>query len=160
MATASAANAAAAAGGATLVGNGQVSNTNINLDLPGAAATQGQRYSTATSQLNNLLNQASTSTGPQEISYALVANANGDYPVAAGGNPVYLNQGDVWKYGTTGDPNGRYPQSYLDNIGSTGVTMVPTGTGTYYQTLVQEKTNLIFYFITNGSLPPGNLIFK
>jgi hypothetical protein len=78
-----------------LLGNGQVSNTNVNPDFPGAATTQGQNYSTATTQLNNLLNQASTRTGPQEISYALVANANGDYRNAAGGSPVYLNQGDV-----------------------------------------------------------------
>lgn len=70
---------------------------------------------------------------------------------------VQLNEGEVWKYGTTMDPAGRYSASALATL---GLNMEIQATGTASQVLVQEKIMLIQYAIENGSLPPGNNIFK
>ncbi len=55
--------------------------------------------------------------------YALRASETGLYPVMKRGyaDPVdwvELQKGEVWKYGTTKNPNTRYSQTELDNTGS------------------------------------------
>lgn len=46
----------------------------------------------------------------------------GDYPVMTAGSSIStgtmsLNAGDVWKYGETSSPEGRYSKTELDEIG-------------------------------------------
>ena len=68
-----------------------------------------------------------------------------------------LKAGDVWKYGTTIDPGGRYPASALKIF---NLEYEVQARGNHMTVLVAEKVQLIDYAITHGSLPPGNRIFK
>ena len=118
-------------------------------------AVTGQQLDNAWSQLNRLLEKSPT-TGPVESQYALVATVSGPYPSVRGGI-VTLTAGDVWKFGTTVDVGGRYSQSALVGL---NLKMVEQTRGTANHVLVQEKVMLIQHAILNGSLPPGNRIFK
>jgi hypothetical protein len=115
----------------------------------------GAAIDRAWGQLDTLIRNA-TSTGPGAYQYALIANSDGPYPDVRNGT-AYLNAGDVWKYGTTVDPSNRYSASYLSTL---GVSMQIQATETTSQVLVQEKLMLMQYAVSNGSLPPGNKIFK
>ena len=95
------------------------------------------------------------SLGPQGFQYALTATRSGDYPNVRGGT-TYLNAGDVWKYGETTSPN-RYSQNYLN---SAGLTMQRQFFGNQMQIKIQEKFMIYGYFFINGTLPPGNSIFR
>lgn len=68
-----------------------------------------------------------------------------------------MNAGDFWKYGISIDPAGRYPAQALSTL---GLRMDIQATGTLPQVYVSEKIQLINYAVSNGSLPPGNRIFK
>ena len=118
-------------------------------------AVVGAAIANAWEQLDNLIAKA-TVAGPQAVQYALVAERAGLYPTVRG-ELVQLNAGDVWKYGISTDPAGRYPAQAL---GVLGLRMDIQATGTLPQVYVAEKAQLIYYFISNGSLPPGNRIFK
>lgn len=120
-----------------------------------AGAVTGEAIDRAWAQLQGLIAKATTS-GPLEYQYALVAEVSGMYPDVRNGL-AYLNAGDVWKYGTTITPGGRYP---LAALGAFSLRMDIQSTGTHYQVLAQEKIQLINYAINNGTLPPGNRIFK
>ena len=109
----------------------------------------------AWSQLDKLISKQNQS-GPDAIQYALLATRNALYPTVRG-DLVFLNRGDVWKYGTTIDPAGRYSSSALSGM---NLVMQPQSTGSVSQVLVQEKIQLINHFFQNGELPPGNRIFK
>lgn len=91
--------------------------------------------------------------------YTLRAFSSGDYPQYIWGleivNWIHLNAGDIWKIGTTINPENRYPTSYH----------LYTGQGLYYQTeargnpeviLLAEKMALLRYMAVHGQLPPGN----
>jgi hypothetical protein len=120
-------------------------------------AIAGQQLDIAWTQLNNLLEKSASNTaGPIEVQYALLATVTGPYPDVRGGIAT-LNAGDVWKYGTTVDPAGRYPLSSLNGL---NLKFVEQTAGTRYQVLAQEKLKLIQHAIQNGNLPPGNRIFK
>jgi RHS repeat-associated protein len=120
-------------------------------------AVTGQQLDVTWTQFSRLLEKAANNTtGPTEIQYALVATVAGPYPDVRGGVTT-LNVGDVWKYGTAVDPNGRYPLSSLKGL---NLKMIEQTTGTRYQVLVREKIMLIQHAIQNGELPPGNRIFK
>ena len=93
--------------------------------------------------------------GPQGFQYALTATRSGDYPNVRGGT-TNLNAGEVWKYGETTSPN-RYSQNYLDSM---GLTMQQQFFGNQMQIKIQEKFMIYGYFFTNGTLPPGNSIFR
>jgi len=96
--------------------------------------------------------------GPQEYQYALVAQRDGLFPnVRTPGIDMWLNAGDVWKIGTSVDPDHRYSQSYIKSL---NLQMVPETTGSSFQVLVQEKIRLLGYMLTNLNLPPGNKILK
>jgi RHS repeat-associated protein len=109
----------------------------------------------AWTQLLNLINKVDEN-GQQEVQYALVAERTTLYPTVRG-ETILLEKGDVWKYGTTIDPAGRYSQSALATL---GLRMEVQATGTNSQVLVAEKLQLIQYFLSNADLPPGNKIFK
>jgi hypothetical protein len=68
-----------------------------------------------------------------------------------------MNAGEVWKYGITIDPTGRYPAQALSTL---GLVMEIQARGTLPQVYVAEKVQLIDYATTHGALPPGNRIFK
>ena len=110
---------------------------------------------TAQKQLGRLLNKTDSGV-PDEYQYALVANSSGMYPSVRGGM-VHLDKGDVWKYGTTYDPAGRYS---ITTLAALNVSMQTQMRGSYISTLIAEKTQLIFYAMMNGTLPPGNSRFK
>ncbi|MEO9872989.1 DUF6443 domain-containing protein [Ekhidna sp.] len=96
--------------------------------------------------------------GPPGFQYSLRATVPGYYPDVRTG-VKWLDTGEVWKYGETTQGMTRYSQSYLDGIGA-GVTMVPEFFGTQVEIKVAEKTKIYGYYFRNGTLPPGNKIFR
>ncbi len=114
-----------------------------------------ERLDKAWAQLDTLIVK-STRAGRMEYQYALVAARDGLYPDVRSG-VIALKAGDVWKYGTTVDPNTRYAVNTLQAL---SLQMVPQTSGTAYQVLAQEKIMLIGYAQLHGDLPPGNKIFK
>jgi hypothetical protein len=120
-----------------------------------AGALTADAIANAWDQLDNLLTNAANA-GPQAVQYALVAQRAGLYPTV-GGNLVQMNAGDVWKYGISTDPAGRYPAQALSTL---GLRMDIQATGTLPQMYVAEKIQLINHAVSNGALPPGNRIFK
>ncbi|MFN9676771.1 MAG: hypothetical protein ACK58C_04055 [Betaproteobacteria bacterium] len=85
-----------------------------------------------------------------------MAERAGLYPTVRG-DLVQMNAGDVWKYGMSTDPAGRYTAQAL---GTLGLRLDIQATGTRPQMYVAEKIQLINYAVSNGSLPPGTRIFK
>jgi len=120
-----------------------------------AGAVTADAIANAWDQLDTLLTRAANA-GPQAVQYALVAERAGLYPTV-GGDLVHLDAGEVWKYGISTDPAGRYPAPALSVL---GLRMDIQTTGTLPQVYVAEKMQLINYAVTNGALPPGNRIFK
>ncbi|QNH16232.1 RHS Repeat protein [Xanthomonas sp. SS] len=95
--------------------------------------------------------------------YALRAKADGWYPVMTRGSKsptsqVWLSEGEVWKFGTTQNPNKRYPKQYLQGIGTGGVDMVKEFDGTRSQALMLEQMKIDNFHFQNGQLPPGNKV--
>ena len=122
--------------GGCVVANGTI----VGAGITGGAvigAVAGQRLDNAWTQLSGLMAKA-TAAGPLEYQYALIAQRDGVYPDVRNGL-AQLKAGDVWKYGTTNDPNSRYPQN---SIGTLNLRMEIQSTGTRYQTLVAEKLKL------------------
>lgn len=102
--------------------------------------------------------------GPSGYQYALTANVSGQYPVYSSGSSAptgstHLNAGDVWKFGET-TSTGRYTDGYKSSIGTGGVTEVPQVYGNQRQIKMAEKAAIYGYFFQNGTLPPGNKIFR
>lgn len=96
--------------------------------------------------------------------YALRAAEDGFYPVMKRGfsNPqelVWLNKGDVWKFGTTKNPLTRYSQSFLDNTGE-GLRYTTEFSGTFKQATALERMKILNFGRQNGFLPAGNKIVK
>jgi hypothetical protein len=94
-------------------------------------------------------------TEPPGTQYALTAKTSGHYPNVRGGT-TYLNAGDVWKYGETTSSD-RYSDKYLRSM---GLNFSPQFFGNQMEIKVQEKVMIYGYFFGNGSLPPGNSIFR
>jgi len=103
-------------------------------------------------EIDGILKRAA---GPQGFQYALIATRAGYYINVRGGT-MYLNKGDVWKYGET-TSEGLYSRTYLESV---GLEMLPSIIGNQVQIKVQEKIMIYGYFFTNGTLPPGNRIFR
>lgn len=95
--------------------------------------------------------------GRMEFQYAIVADFAGYYPDLRNGGQRWLNVGDVYKYGTSADPDNRYPDSYFRGG---ALSMRIEYVGPHYATLAMEKHKLIVYAITHADLPAGNRIFK
>jgi RHS repeat-associated protein len=97
--------------------------------------------------------------------YALRVNQTGFYPVMKRGYKqaqelVWLEKGDVWKFGTTMNPFKRYSQRYLDEVGEYGVSYVKEFEGTLKQVRLLEKMKILNHRIHSGLLPAGNKIVK
>jgi hypothetical protein len=73
-----------------------------------------------------------------------------------------MNLGEVWKYGETINPGIRYsveqPATGMLNDGT--LEMIRLNRDPQYQMKAYEKGLLLDYFITNGTLPPGNRIYR
>lgn len=126
--------------------------------IAGGAAAGGitaDKLATAWDQLERLYDRA-TEGGEETSVYALRASTSGSYPTVRGGM-VYLNEGDVWKYGITNDTFERYSLSTLNSL---SLNMDVLYTGSRSQAYVAEKVKLIEYVYEKKSLPPGNKIFK
>ena len=95
------------------------------------------------------------SSGPEGKQYALIATADGWYENVRGG-VVFLNKGDVWKYGETTRED-RYSAKELDDKCLYQKTEF---VGTQQQAKRQEKVKIYRYFFRHGTLPPGNRIFR
>ncbi len=94
--------------------------------------------------------------------YALKAVEPGFYPVMTRGfsEPqagVWLEAGEVWKYGTTRNPGTRYSQSFLDDWSLRYETEFA---GSLEDALLNEKGSILGYVVDNGALPPGNKIVR
>jgi hypothetical protein len=71
---------------------------------------------------------------------------------------MFLQPGEVWKYGETTQINGgRYSQKFLT---AANLSMRREFFGNMIQIKIEEKRKLYGYFIRNGTLPPGNKIFR
>lgn len=107
--------------------------------------------------------QAASSTAIQFEQYALTARRSGLYPVMERGSKVpvgtvFLNKGDVWKYGQTMNPKSRYSQSFLDNTGK-GLNFDSQFKTTSFKSVIQrEYFKIVDYEARFGFLPPGNKI--
>lgn len=102
--------------------------------------------------------------GTQVEQYALRAAEDGFYPVMKRGfkDPkelVWLNKGDVWKFGTTKNPSTRYSQGFLDNTGA-GLRYSTEFTGTLQQARILEKMKILNFKLQNSVLPAGNKMVK
>ncbi|SHI71160.1 RHS repeat-associated core domain-containing protein [Flavobacterium terrae] len=97
--------------------------------------------------------------GPKGFLYELRVNRSGEY-LDVRGNKVHLNSGDIWKYGETTSGETRYSRSELQAMVPGGVRMFPIFTGNQVEIKIQEKIMIYGYFFTNGTLPPGNRIFR
>ncbi|WP_288280153.1 hypothetical protein [uncultured Prevotella sp.] len=89
--------------------------------------------------------------------YELRAKREGDYKNVRTNQIVHLKEGEVWKIGETTKGSARYSQSSYEFI---YFQMKPVFYGTKTEILVEEKTRLLNYYLHNGSLPPGNRIFR
>jgi RHS repeat-associated protein len=96
--------------------------------------------------------------GPDGWQYTLRATVDGMYPNVRTGKPVFLHAGQIWKIGET-TSDARYSQKDLGLIGK-GVKQYNEVPGNQMQIKFAEKFKLYNYFRANGSLPPGNSIFR
>ena len=99
--------------------------------------------------------------GPQGVQYSLRATVAGNYVCfTCSTGTMNLNVGDVWKYGETTDPAGRYTDSELRTMGGLPVRQFNEVSGNQVEIKVAEKVKIYGYFATHGHLPPGNKIFR
>lgn len=92
------------------------------------------------------------------VVYALIAENDGYYicHTCSSGN-IYLEKGEVWKYGETTNFLSRYTPNQLI---SWGVSISYLKTGNQLQTKIWEKELIYGYYFEKGHLPPGNKIFR
>ncbi len=93
---------AAAAGNAAAAAGGQVD-----------PETGNRRLARAGLALDRLIDKSVGYGGPEEYQYRLVATADGVYSDVRGGE-VSLKAGEIWKIGTSLDPDSRYSSRVLD----------------------------------------------
>jgi RHS repeat-associated protein len=98
--------------------------------------------------------------GPQGEVYSLRATRSGEYPNVRGGT-THLEAGEVYRYGETttqpDQPDARWPQKALE---ATGLEYQTEYRGSQTMAKVVEKLRIYGHVLENGSLPPGNKIFR
>lgn len=97
-----------------------------------------------------------TLSNKQGFVYQLQATKDGYYNDVRGGK-VYLNTGDVWKYGQTVNGSKRYSRAELSRKDLTRINIFY---GNQMEILIQEKIMIYGYVFEHGKLPPGNKIFR
>jgi hypothetical protein len=98
----------------------------------------------------------------EHIQYTLRATVSGDYPIYVWGIKIpvgwkHLEAGEIWKIGTTINPQKRYTQKFLSD---NNLRMVEEFAGPYQAVLFMERMKLLNYIVGNGDLPPGNKELK
>jgi hypothetical protein len=117
-------------------------------------------------QLANLLERAKNVGGPEGIVYALTAMQSMGYPVVSSFTHIdgvtLMNPGEVWKYGETINPGSTYSydQPAASMLQSVMFDMLELRRGRQMEMKAYEKLFLLEYFKRNGTLPPGNSIFR
>jgi len=101
-------------------------------------------------------------SGASVEQYSLRARQDGFYPVMKRGfaepqGGIWLEQGDVWKFGTTKNPTARYTNKFLEEW---DLRYQTESSGTLSESLQAEKQQILNYQQQNGVLPPGNKIVK
>ncbi len=96
--------------------------------------------------------------------YSLRAAKNGYYPVMRRGfstpqGSIFLNKGDVWKYGITKNPTTRYTQNFLRNTGA-GFLYTTEASGTRIGMRSMETGKILNFKAEFGRLPAGNKIVR
>lgn len=87
---------------------------------------------------------------------SLRATVDGYYTDVRNGT-IWLNAGDVWKYGETINGANRYSDKELRE---NHLQFVEEYYGNQYQCKAVEKAKILNYFKDNWTLPPGNKIFR
>jgi len=91
--------------------------------------------------------------------YVLEDSEDGDFDIMERGRKepldekVTLKKGDIWKYGTTVNPERRYTQKWLREK---KLTKRRQSTGTKEEVLRKENKKINAYLKKYGVLPPGN----
>ncbi|MGB2750838.1 MAG: RHS repeat-associated core domain-containing protein [Pyrinomonadaceae bacterium] len=106
---------------------------------------------------------AAAGTSLQYEQYALTARNSGYYPVMQRGfkdpvGTVFLNKGDVWKFGETMNPGSRYSGAFLKNTGAGLKFESQFSTPSLNMALRVELQKITQYENRFGQLPPGNKI--
>jgi hypothetical protein len=96
--------------------------------------------------------------------YSLRAATSDFYPAVKWGTSsreiVWMEEGEVWKFGTTTRPLTRYSADFLKNTGG-GLKYSPEFTGTTdAQVKTLEKMKITNYKLQNQALPPGNKMIR
>jgi hypothetical protein len=98
--------------------------------------------------------------------YTLRAVDSGFYPVMTRGSSsptgiIWLEKGDVWKFGTTKNPATRYSDAFLRNTGDHGLRYSTEWQGTAAEALQLERMKIMNFQRQNGgALPAGNKIVR
>ncbi len=92
----------------------------------------------------------------------LVATEDGEFPVLEWGktdptSKIKLKKDEIWKYGTTVNPETRYTQKWLRE---NKLRKVRQDKGSKKYVLGREGFKIMSYFTKHGKLPPGNKGFK
>ena len=93
----------------------------------------------------------------QGVQYSLRALESKEYPDGLFGGTIYLEKGDVWKYGETLNPKKRYSQAWLDRM---GLEFYEEAYGTKIEIFFYQLEKLFIYYLAHDRLPPGNKIFS
>ncbi len=93
---------------------------------------------------------------PKASVYELRPKVDGYYRKVRGGQ-VYMTKKDVWKIGETTQGVDRYN---VNSYKRKNFDMMPIYYGNKMEILIQEKRMIYGYFFRNGTLPPGNRIFR
>ena len=106
--------------------------------------------------------KAKTLPEPGDVYMLIVENPVPATYLDVRGNPVVLSAGDLWKYGETTLGDNRYPGSKLyDELPGANLRreVIYSG-GTQLQCKIVEKFCIYGHYFRNGSLPPGNRMFR
>ncbi|WP_158285852.1 hypothetical protein [Caulobacter sp. D5] len=122
-----------------------------------SAKSEAKKWERAWRSLEGLVSRSDAKSERMESQYALIAMRSGLYPDKDQGGLVELRVGDVWKYGTSANPEDRYSPIVLRAL---GLAMMVETIGTRPQVLTQERVQIIEYVQTHGRRPPGNPIYK
>lgn len=123
-----------------------------------------KRIVTASENTALLSSKAPVKVGAQVEQYTIRAAEDGFYPVMKRGfgnaqEAAWLNKRDVWKFGTTKNPQTRYSQSFLDNTGA-GLKYTTEFSGTLKEATTLERMKILNFKQQTGFLPVGNKIVR
>jgi len=75
-------------------------------------------------------------------------------------NLVWLERGEIWKFGTTKNPTTRYSGSFLERTGEGLFYKTEFSSPSTFQSLRLEAMKILNYKFQYLNLPPGNKMIK